>query len=63
MSLDRYLNLRNVGAPNVRPAWSPDGRVTALIGSDDASVARFVDVATGSERVVALSALGSITGA
>jgi len=62
-SPDRYLNLSNVGAPNVRPAWSPDGRVIALIGSDDASLqALFVDVATGSERVVALSALGSITG-
>ena len=59
----RYLNLSVVGNPNVRPAWSPDGRVIALIGSDETSLqVLFVDAATGSERVVALSELGAITG-
>ena len=58
-----HLSLSQVGRPNVRPAWSPDGRVIALIGSDEVSLqAIFVDAATGSERVVALSELKSITG-
>jgi len=58
-----YLNVSVVGNPNVRPAWSPDGRVIALFGTDVASLqALFVDAATGSERVVALSELGSISG-
>ena len=58
-----HLSLSQPGQPHVRPAWSPDGRVIALIGSDEASLlVLFVDVATGSERVVALSELGSITG-
>jgi serine/threonine protein kinase/Tol biopolymer transport system component len=57
-----YLSLSQ-GRPNVRPAWSPDGRVIALIGTDEATPqAVFVDAATGSERVVPLSKLGSITG-
>ena len=60
-----HSNVSVTGNPNVRPAWSPDGRVIALIGTDAAmqqSVLSFVDAATGSERVVSLSKLGSITG-
>jgi serine/threonine protein kinase len=58
-----HFSLSQAGNPNVRPAWSPDGRVIALIGTDEASLlALFVDAATGSERVVALSELGSISG-
>ena len=57
-----YLSLSQQ-RPNVRPAWSPDGRVIAVIGTDEATPqAVFVDTATGSERVVPLSTLGSITG-
>jgi len=57
-------NLSLFRNPNVRPAWSPDGRVIALIGTDEAmlQVLSFVDAASGSERVVSLSKLGSITG-
>jgi len=59
----QYLSLSFVERPNVRPAWSPDGRVIALIGIEETSLqALFVDAATGSERVVALSEFGSITG-
>jgi serine/threonine protein kinase/Tol biopolymer transport system component len=54
-----FLSLSEVGQPNVRPAWSPDGRLVALFGFDvEAGVRRmqviFVDVASGAERVVPL---------
>jgi len=54
-----FLSLSEVGGPSVRPAYSPDGRVIALFGFDtEAGVRRmqvvFVDVTTGSERVVPL---------
>jgi Tol biopolymer transport system component len=54
-----YLSLSEVGRPSVRPSWSPDGALIALFGFDvEAGVRRmqviFVNVATGSERVVTL---------
>jgi serine/threonine protein kinase len=45
------------------PAWSPHGRVIALIGTDnDMAQAVFVDTVNGAEQVVALSGLEAISG-
>ena len=54
-----FLTLNITGNPSIRPAWSPDGRVIALPGRDEphgvfTSQVVFVDVATGSQRTVAL---------
>jgi len=49
-----FVNLSTAGNPPVRPAWSPDGHVIALIEYTDLQTARvvFVDVATGAETSV-----------
>jgi Tol biopolymer transport system component len=48
-----FMNLALVGAPLIRPAWSPDGSVIALyeVSTRDRLESRivFVDVATGAE--------------
>jgi serine/threonine protein kinase len=54
-----FLSLAEVGVPSVRPAWSPDGGLIALFGFDVEAGARrmqliFVDVESGSERVIPL---------
>jgi eukaryotic-like serine/threonine-protein kinase len=54
-----FFSLSEIGRPNVRPTWSPDGRVIALFGFDvEAGVRRiqviFVDAANGAERVLPL---------
>ena len=54
-----FYSLSEVGQPSVRPAWSPDGRLIALCGfAAEAGVRRvqvvFVDVATGTERILPL---------
>jgi Tol biopolymer transport system component len=61
----RYLSfvMRLASAGN-RPAWSPDGRLIALVGFADSGSALidqvvFVDVAAGSERVMPVPQVGS----
>lgn len=54
-----FYSLQLAGRPNVRPAWSPDGRTIALYGAAGSEGATqtqvvFVDTVTGAERVVTL---------
>jgi Tol biopolymer transport system component len=54
-----FYSLGNAGNSSIRPAWSPDGRVVALLGFDQpGGVLTYqfvtVDVTTGSERVLSL---------
>jgi eukaryotic-like serine/threonine-protein kinase len=53
-----FLNLGIVGTPSVRPAWSLDGTILAVPGTDSSgkgqAVLAFIDTTTGSERVVSL---------
>jgi Tol biopolymer transport system component len=55
----QFFSLANTGRPSIRPAWSPDGRVIALLGVDQSTSGPtrqvvVVDVTTGSERLIAL---------
>ena len=61
------LNTVSTGAVPARLDWSPDGRAIAVLGGNDSSNGRVrqvvvVDVASGRERVIALSQSAGILG-
>jgi Tol biopolymer transport system component len=59
-----YSGIFLPGNPILRPAWSPDGRTIALVGTNEAGGVLsiqvvFVDVATGAERTVSYPSRGA----
>ena len=61
----QFLSFANSGVTNVRPAWSPDGAVIALLGVAQSEGSRNVDVAVidvarGAERSIPLQIVGAM---